>query len=59
MTLGIYQKKYKEIKNKYKELKHNYKLFKVYHEKCQYDQSNGEMGHLLEIKETESGKEKE
>ena len=50
MTLGIYQEKYKELKNKYKELRHNYKLFKLYHGKCQYDQSNEEMRHLLERK---------
>ena len=59
MTLGIYQQKYKELKNKYKELKHNHKLFKLYHGKCQYDQSNEENRHLLEIKENESGEEKE
>ena len=54
MTLGIYQQKYKELKEKYKKVKHEYKLFKLYHGKCQYDRSNTEMKYLLETEENES-----
>ena len=54
LTLNVYQHKYKELKKKYRRLKHDYKLFKLYHDKCQYDRSNTEINSLLEREENES-----